>query len=73
MPPTAGLYGGATACRPNVRRPAPLEMLKWGWVQFASTLWVVCWLLARLERLLFGMRVLETRIVCDLAPRGQRF
>jgi Transmembrane protein 231 len=54
-------------------RPAPLEMLKWGWVQFITTFLVVRWLLKRLERTIFGMRVLETRVVSDLAPGGHRF
>ncbi|WIA35027.1 hypothetical protein OEZ86_003518 [Tetradesmus obliquus] len=54
-------------------RPSTSEMLKWGWVQFACALWPVWWLLRWLERLVFGHRVLETRVVADLQPQKQRY
>lgn len=54
-------------------RPSTSEMLKWGWVQFACALWPVWWLLRWLERLVFGHRVLETRVIADQQPRQQRY
>lgn len=51
-------------------RPGLLEVLKWGWVQFLATAWLVHGGLAALERLLFAQRVLETRVVSDVQPRG---
>ena len=54
-------------------RPAPLEMLKWGWVQFITTFLVVRWLLKRLERTIFGMSVVERRVLSELVRWGYSF
>jgi transmembrane protein 231 len=48
-------------------------MLKWGWVQFACTFWLLHWLLAWLEGVVFHHRVLETRVISDIQPRTQRY
>jgi transmembrane protein 231 len=48
-------------------------MLKWGWVQFVATFWVVWWLLSWVEGLVFQFRVLETRVISDIQTRQQKY
>jgi transmembrane protein 231 len=54
-------------------RPSMSEMLKWGWVQFACTFWVLHWFMARLEGVMFTYRVLDTRVISDMQSRTQRY
>ncbi|GBF99452.1 hypothetical protein Rsub_11938 [Raphidocelis subcapitata] len=56
------------------RVPSLGESLKWGWVQFLATFAAVGWLAAWFEWGVFRLRVLETRVASDVAPRqGPRF
>lgn len=48
-------------------------MLKWGWVQFACTFWILHWFLSRLEAVVFHCRILETRVITDMQARTQRY
>eukprot|EP00775_Hariotina_reticulata_P002408 gene2408-2712_t len=57
----------------HLYRPSTSEMLKWGWVQFAATFWVVWWLLSWIEGLVFQFRMLETRVISDIQPRQQKY
>jgi hypothetical protein len=54
-------------------RPSISEMLKWGWIQFACTFSFLYWFVSRLEALIFGCRILETRVITDMQARTQRY
>lgn len=59
---------------PRRSRPSLAEALKWGWVQFLATFAAVGWLAAWFEWAVFRLRVLDTRVTSDVAPRqGPRF
>lgn len=57
----------------HMYRPGLSEMLKWGWIQFACTFWILYWLMDLMERLVFGCRILETRVISDMQARTQRY
>jgi transmembrane protein 231 len=48
-------------------------MLKFAWIQFLATWIVIWWFYSYLEALIFGARLVDTRVVSDLqGPRAKQ-
>lgn len=54
-------------------RPAPIEMLKGGWIQWLATFVALWYLLTWAEWFVFTQRLVETRVVSDFKPKMQKF
>ena len=59
--------------QPVLVGPSLSEALKWGWVQFLATFAAVWWLGGWLEWGAFRLRMFETRVVSDMAPRVHKY